>query len=82
MLEHLEAILDPTDLTPALSFLNRMDRFTLRRGFTHYWDAKAFADELPTYALAKVVPYITGKYAYEFAVEVGRYYIVTFDDSE
>jgi len=51
-----------------------MNRYQLIRGFQDYAEAKAYAAALPAHALAKVVPYQTGKFIYAFAVDVHRDY--------
>jgi len=51
-----------------------MNRYTLIKGFETHAEAQAYADRLPAHAVAKVVPYSTGRNTHLFAVDVSRDY--------
>lgn len=51
-----------------------MNRYQLIRGFNTHAEAQDYADRLPARAIAKVVPYATGRYTHAFAVDVSRDY--------
>lgn len=51
-----------------------MNRYQLIRGFDSWCEANEYVNRLPEYAIAKVVPYSTGKDTHLFAVDVSRDY--------
>jgi hypothetical protein len=51
-----------------------MNRYQLIRGFDTWEKANEYAKALPEEAIAKVVPYSTGKNTHAFAVDVSSGY--------
>lgn len=51
-----------------------MNRYQLIRGFDTWAEANEYAKVLPPEAIAKVIPYSTGKNTHAFSVDVSRDY--------